>query len=254
MARMQASGYDHAFRIEVLKSAKRAYETMKSCESEGRLMSRERTWNRKQRRKEKEERKKKWFNTDKYDSVMFIAATPESELRNKMQEAINRKGGKIKVIEKSGTKIVRMLQRNDPFKTKECENQECLICKGEKPGGCRESGISYKINCNGNNCDYEYTGQTSHNGFTRGGKHIEEECRLKKTENALWKHCANVHGEEIQDFSMTVVDRCRSDPMKRQILEAIRIQKVPQERSMNSRSEWNTARIPRVQIVTDVIA
>ena len=73
-------------------------------------------------------------------------------------------------------------------------------------------------------------------------------------ENALWKHCANVHGEEIQDFSMTVVDRCRSDPMKRQILEAIRIQKVPQERSMNSRSEWNTARIPRVQIVTDVIA
>ena len=98
---------------------------------------------------------------------MFIAATPESELRNKMQEAINRKGGKIKVIEKSGTKIVRMLQRNDPFKTKECENQECLICKGEKPGGCRESG--------------KYTGQTSHNGFTRGGKHIEE-CRLKKTE------------------------------------------------------------------------
>ena len=172
MVRIQASGYDHAFKIEVLKSAKRAYETMKSGESEGRLMFRERTWNRKQRRKEKEERKKKWFNTDKYDSVMFIAATPESELRNKMQEAINQKGGKIKFIEKSGTKIVRMLQRNDPFKTKECENQECLICKGEKPGGCRESGISYKINCNGNNCDYEYTGQTCHNGFTRGGKHV----------------------------------------------------------------------------------
>ena len=183
--------------------------------------------------------------------MLFIAATPKSELKSKLQDAINRKGGKIKVIEKSGTKIVRMLQWNDPFKSKVCSEYEtCLVCSGEKPGGCRENGVTYKINCKGN-CEFEYTGQTGQNGFTRGSDHLDD-YRLKKTESPLWKHCMNCHGGELQTFEMTIIDRCRGDATKRQILESLRIQRVPVDRSMNSRAEWNTARIPRVEIVSDV--
>ena len=47
---------------------------------------------------------------------MFIPATPDSELRKKLQEEVDRKGFKIRVVEKSGTKLVRLLQSNDPFK------------------------------------------------------------------------------------------------------------------------------------------
>ena len=78
MARMQSSGYDHGFRLEILKSALKAYETMKNNESEGRMMYRERTWNRKERKKQKEERKKNWYSTGDVESVLFIPATPDS--------------------------------------------------------------------------------------------------------------------------------------------------------------------------------
>ncbi len=140
-----------------------------------------------------------------------------------------------------------MLQRNDPFKKERCPHPDrCLVCSGTKPGGCRDNGITYKINCE-EDCDYEYTGQTNSNGFTRGGRHIQE-YRQQHPKSALWKHCANVHNGDQRRFSMTVVDRSRNDPTKRQILEAVRMQRIPETRQMNSKSEWNTTKIPRIRI------
>ena len=252
MARMQASGYDHAFRLEVLKSAKNAHDEMKRMETEGKPIHRERTWKRKERRKEREQRRKNWYRTGKFESVLFIPATPNSELRNKMQKELNEKNAKIKVIERSGTKIVRLLQRNDPFKKKTCsDSAQCLVCSGEEAGGCRESGVGYKIKCKGG-CNYDYNGQTSQNAYSRGGQHIDD-YKNRKDDSPLWKHCVNVHNGELQTFEMSVVDRCRNDPTKRQILEAVRLQRASNETTMNSRSEWNTARVPRIQIRTDAM-
>ena len=86
---------------------------------------------------------------------------------------------------------------------------------------------------------------------TRGKKHMKD-LENKREDSALWKHCDNVHGSHIQEFNMKVLDRSRNDPTKRQILEAVRLRQVPEERTMNSRSEWNSVRIPRVQITSDV--
>lgn len=251
MARMQASGYDHAFRLEVLKSAKHAYEKLKERENTGGSIHRPRTQDRTNRRKLKEEKKKNWFNAEKYETVLFIPATPNSELQQKMQESINKTNVKIKVVERSGTKLVRMLQRNDPFKSKECADPtKCFVCSGNKPGGCRDTGVTYKISCNGD-CRYEYTGQTGQNGYTRGDKH-QKEYQQKLEKSALWKHCVNVHNGECQTFQMEIVDRVRNDPTKRQILEAVRMQRIPDNLQMNSKSEWNTTKIPRIQINNDV--
>ena len=142
-------------------------------------------------------------------------------------------------------------QRNDPFKSKECADPtKCFVCSGNKPGGCRDTGVTYKINCNGD-CRYEYTGQTGQNGYTRGDKH-QKEYQQKSDKSALWKHCVNVHDGEHQTFQMEIVDRVRNDPTKRQILEAVRMQRVPDNLQMNSKSEWNTTKIPRIQINNDV--
>ena len=51
---------------------------------------------------------------------------------------------------------------------------------------------------------------------------------------------------------MEIVDRVRNDPTKRQILEAVRMQRVPDNLQMNSKSEWNTTKIPRILINNDV--
>ena len=251
MARMQASGYDHEFRLEILKSAKSAYEKIKQQrQNEGRGIYRERTWNRNQRRKQREEKRKTWFATGNYESVLFIQATPNSELRDKIQEEVRKNGVKMKVIEKSGTKLIRLLQRNDPFKQKKCLAEDCFVCTGRIPGACRDSVVTYDITSNGQ-CEYEYNGQTGQNAYTRGKVHIKD-LEKKKEDSALWKHCVNVHESQIQHFEMKVLDRSMNDPTKRQILEAVRISKVPEERSMNSRSEWNSIRIPRVRINSDV--
>ena len=107
-----------------------------------------------------------------------------------LQSEIKKLEIKIKVIEKSGTKIVRLLQKNDPFKEKTCTDAEnCLVCSEKQPGGCRNSGVTYKIECNGD-CSYEYDGQTGQNAYTRGCSH-QEDFNEERDDSVLWKHCVN---------------------------------------------------------------
>jgi hypothetical protein len=61
MARMQYSGYDKKFRIEVLRSALKAYERKK--------------W----------QKQHKWYKKGGYESVIFIAATPNSTLKRQYE-------------------------------------------------------------------------------------------------------------------------------------------------------------------------
>ena len=259
MARMQAGAYDKEFRFQVLKSAIDAFEAKKEeGASGGTPLYRPRGWRRCERRREREKKKKDWFKKGNKESVMFIPATPNSELRKKLQEEVDQKGFKIKVVEKSGTRLVRLLQRNDPFKKKSCRDaQRCMVCKGEngeEGGDCRESGVTYKIKCLGEkegnreeHCGESYRGETDRNGYTRGCEH-EADLNNGRESSALWKHCVERHGSVRQRFEMVMVDRARNDATKRQILEAVRIQRAGTEQVLNGRGEWNSNRVPRVNI------
>ena len=172
MARMEAAGYDKAFRFQVLRSALNAYKKKLEADSTGSMpLYRKREWNRNDRRREKEEKGKNWYKKGNKESVLFITATPNSELRERLQKEIDKTSFRIKVVEKSGTKVVRMLQKNDPFKRKECRNKEqCMVCTGKNPGSCRDSGVTYRINCMGQHdeiinqhCESVYTGETGKN-------------------------------------------------------------------------------------------
>ena len=55
-----------------------------------------------------------------------------------------------------------------------------------------------------------------------------------------------------QRFEMVVVDRARNDATKRQILEAVRIQRAGDEQILNGRGEWNSNRVPRVTVGTSL--
>jgi len=246
MLRMQCSGYDTNLRYEILKSAFNAYDKIKCKEErEGVPMYRKKSYKRGERRKEKERKLKGWYGKEKYDTAMFITATPDSRMKKEMQNYVNDNGARIKVVEKSGVRLIKMMQRNDPFKEKECNGENCFICASSKKGGCRGSGITYKIECE-EGCNFVYHGQTSANAYTRGLKHMEDYDR--KRDKVMWKHCLANHNGERQNFTMQVVDQCRNDPTKRQILEGIRIQKTDISVSMNERAEWNGVAIPRIAI------
>ena len=183
---------------------------------------------------------KRWHGN--YESVLFIGATPSSQLQKRMQVYIKAHNGNIKVVEKSGTKMVRLLLKNDPFRNKECG--DCMACKSGGSGNCRTSGIVYDILCEGD-CPFVYHGHTSSNGYTRGTKHAQD--LVAKCER-LWKHCVNEHNGEIPNFRMNIVAQCRNDSTKRQIIESILIRNTKPKHTMNERSEWNSVRIPRIAI------
>ena len=58
---------------------------------------------------------------------MFVPATPNSQLQKKYQKEIERQGFKIKVVEKAGIAIKSLLQKSNPFKTRQCERDDCPV-------------------------------------------------------------------------------------------------------------------------------
>ena len=99
-----------------------------------------------------------------------------------------------------------------------------IKCLGEKEGNPGEP------------CVDPYHGETDKNGFTRGGQH-EHDLNTEKDGSALWKHCVEKHNSMKQRFEMVIVDRARNDATKRQLLEAVRIQRAGPEQILNGRGD-----------------
>lgn len=192
-------------------------------------------------------KRKNWYRRGGHESVLFIPATPRSELKKLVEGEIRESNWKIKVVERSGTKVKRVLQKNDPFKGERCDNTTCMICNTTRKGNCRRNGITYKMTCKGDCGGFEYKGETHKNGFSRGGEH-QNELRGKVDGSVIWKHCVKEHGGTVVEFDMEVVDYIRNDPTLRQVTEAIRINETPVEKRINDATEWNVGRLPRVTI------
>ena len=248
-SRLQISGYNAQLRYEIVRSAHKAYENIKKQAEDGiRPVHRKREWSNIQRRENKKILRKNWYKKQGHESFVFVPATPQSQLAKQFREKIKISNIRIKVIEKSGKKIKDILQRNDPLSENKCIDECCLICKTSTRGGCRSSGVTYRIKCeNETECPFAYEGQTGKNGYSRGNEHMFD-YESKNKNSVLWKHCQLKHENVEQNFSMDIIDRCRGDPTKRQILEAVHINNKDALTSMNDRSEWNFVNIPRIQI------
>ena len=73
---------------------------------------------------------------------------------------------KIKVGEKAGVAIKKLLQRSDPFKTRKCERGDCPVCRVDGKGPCDRQSATYDIKYA--ECNDIYIGQTSRSTYTRG--------------------------------------------------------------------------------------
>ena len=72
--------------------------------------------------------------------------------------------------------------------------------------------------------------------------------RNEESDNPLWKHTVVEHGGEEPEFKMKVVEKQRS-ALKRQIQEWVTIAREGKKNViLNSKSEWNAEKIPRVTI------
>ena len=245
MKRMQASGYSERFRYQVLKSAITAYERIANDAT--RPMYRSKDSDTPKKRAERSRRKREWFRKGGYESVMFVPATPNSKLTKLIEEEVRSSGIKIKIVERAGIKLKKLLQKNDPYKRKECGDNECFVCSTTNTGNCRKSGVTYDIMCKGDCGGDMYNGETHANGYTRGMQH-KTDYQHKREGSVMWKHCVKKHEGREQHFEMKVVDYVRDDPTLRQILEAVRINELPEAHRMNDRDEWIVGRIPSVTV------
>ena len=123
-----------------------------------------RGWNRVERARKRRSGKTEWFRGKaKNVSVVFVPATPGSELKRRYLNLIEGSGVKLAVKEVPGTSLKRKLQRSDPFREKKCKSGDCIVCVEGEGGRCRVDGVTYKVTCKG--CGELYIGQSSKNAF-----------------------------------------------------------------------------------------
>ena len=94
----------------------------------------------------------------------------------------------------------------------------------------------------------EYWGETARTAFERGEEHlVGMESRQEK--NSLWKHSYLHHQGELvrEDLQMNIIEKHKS-PLNRQIHEGVELELNRADIVLNSKSEWNHSKIPRITI------
>ena len=174
--------------------------------------------------------------------MICVSVTPRSEIRNTMQEIANKKGIKIRIVEKVGKTLKNTLQKSNPFPNTTCN---CMICQSGQVGTCRKQGVIYQIECE--RCGDIYTGETARNGYTRVDEHMSMMIN-KNEESVLLKHMKIKHpNEETPKFSAKIVKSYKHNSLKRQVAEGVHIRHNRGE-SMNSCLEFNTPLLPALSL------
>ena len=160
-------------------------------------MHRPKTWRRAERMMEKEEKKKTWYKTGGFDSVLFVPTTPERKLKRMYEDAIRRSGIRVKVVERTGRTLKSQLQTSNPFREPNCGREDCLLCRTFGQGNCNTEGITYRIDCasaSGECEKYLYKGETAYNAYTRGQEHQGRLAARDVINSPLWRHSLEQHG------------------------------------------------------------
>ena len=204
-----------------------------------------REWRQLERAQERRRKRESWYRTGGFDAVIFVPATPQSQLKDRYVRAIKDAGFKIKVVEQSGITLKRMLQRSDPFKEKNCRNINCLVCSTGGKGSCRSTGVTYELVCQV--CHHKYIGETSRSAYTRGKEHLRA-LEQREEGSVMWRHSCDKHGGDVPGFIMNVTGMFQNDAMLRQITESVRIHQVTEGQLINTKGEWSYFQIPRAVV------
>ena len=246
MLRLQYSGYDQKFRTEVVRSALKAYNRLIELDTSGEQpLYRPREWKRLERAQERREKRDKWYRKGGFDAVIFVPATPGSQLKDRYVKELKRAGFKIRVVEQSGVTLKQMLQRSDPFKDRQCNNITCLVCSTGGKGSCRSTSVTYELVCQV--CRHTYIGETSRSAYTHGKEHLRA-LEQREESSVMWRHSRDKHGGDVPGFTMNVAGTFQNNAMLRQITELVRINQVQEGQFINTKDKCSYFRIPRAAV------
>ena len=286
ISKLRRSGYRKDQVKEIIKAGLKGYERkLEKAKKEGKSVHRDAKSTSKLRFKKKLTAKTNWFKKDKKNemtekvakkktnnrvfkktemtaawantspvAVLFVAKTPGGELAKRLRleenEIERMTGDRIKIVERAGVMVKRILHKSNPWAGGNCGRGACLICRQEKGGGdCKKRNITYKTQCllcHENGKVRQYFGESSRTGFERGQEH-ENDFLKHKEESHMFKHWLEEHpGNEKPTFSMKVL-RGHSSSFVRQIHEAVLIE-MNVENVLNSKGEYNRCQLPRLGV------
>ena len=81
---------------------------------------------------------------------MFVQQTPNSQLLQQLRQTESKimavTGDRVKLVERSGTKLRHMLVSSDPWRNTKCSDKKCLVCTNPLNTNflCRKRNVSYK--------------------------------------------------------------------------------------------------------------
>ena len=264
MQQLQLSGYSEKERENILRGSIKTYKNLKLKEiTKERPFYRDKDFNKEEGESIKRMKKKTWYKgkdpTSKYKTVMFVDATPGDTLLKKLKETEDKhkisEDCRIKLVSKSGNKLVHLLEKKDPF-AKKCNEIDCPPCESlgdevRKTSKCRVDNVTYRGTCK--TCEVEgkhryYDGETARNLHIRSKEHIND---FMKNYEKSWmlKHVIKEHDgiKENVKFTWKVVKK-HMKPLERQVSEAVNISNKKDGETLNSKSEFNHQTIRRISL------
>ena len=196
------------------------------------------------------------------EGILFVPHTPDGLLAKMIQKeedmfARVHRIPRIKVIERTGSRIVDTLSRKDPWAPHSCGRPLCMICNSSyvakkdkhKAAACGRESVVYMMSCD--KCaeadiKAHYYGESARTGFIHGKEHLHGQKKVAE-ENPLAKHDIIHHGGMPCSYSMRIV-RKHKKALERQIHEATCIQSSKADILLNSKNEWNGPRVPRISV------
>ena len=159
----------------------------------------------------------------------------------------------MKIQERSGTMIQQILHKSNPWAKEPCDRADCLVCRGgeENAGECKRRNVVYRtccLKCKEKGENRYYYGETSRSSYERGKEHQADSISMS-TDSHMVKHAVVEHeGDTEIKFSMKVLKVHRT-AFRRQIHEAVMIQRNEQNSILNSKGEYNCCSLPRLTVM-----
>ena len=199
-------------------------------------------------------------------SVMFVQQTPHSQLLHQLRLTESKISAvtedRVKIVERSGTKLKHLLVSSDPWSNTKCNDSKCLVCSNPLNSNfsCRKRNICYKTYClkcaneagldeksirkNVNGDIKFYFGETFRDANTRGSEHLSD-FKRKSEDSHMMKHVCEDHpGSKDIKFGISVIKKHKSS-FERQIFESILIFRGGKN-VLNSKSEFSRCVVPRL--------
>ena len=190
---------------------------------------------------EKIKKRVDWYVEEgKFESVMFVEATNDSNYKKNVEKLVQKHKLCIRVVERAGQTVKQVLQRSDPFQKMKCEREDCFICRNDIPINCRERGVCYQLQCSICECRL-YRGQTSRSEYERLKEHLQ-----MKPKTPLCRHKELFHPNEDFSISVKILAKCFGKPTRRKITEAVLIDELSDNQTMNSKKEWTYTKLNKL--------